>query len=470
MSTILGIDTAIGWAHWRLRGGWKSALLTTTAYAGIVTSIILVTVRMNPRDLGTMLSGWKLGLLWIQVGILLLYGGGRVMAAVRSDINLRLIESHRLMPIAPACAISGYLWGPTAQVMVLAMANFVIGAVVTLAAGINLSAWIGPNVILATFAVFCWVVAAYISSLTKAAPGLLFGLLMSLTASQGLALIVAPGAAVIISPLIGKTIFVSSASSTDLSFAMIVSALAQGSIGAVLYTGAARKYRRSEDTAMAVIPGLLLLAAWVGVSCVALQWWSRFQPDFTRFLRTDSVRLIGSFISAMLLAAVPIANAARDPRRRAVSPLVAAACAAIILVLCVPMRQQIDAYTWAVAGTALVLVAYAISLCFLLRIVYRVTPRGIGIATAWVLLSWFVPFIGEYFQWLMLDTNTDYALTSIGGFSPVGALIVLWNELDVNIDAGLAFQCGLALLWALIYGVTRTRPRGTMGSNSEGVA
>ena len=48
MANVIGIDNAIGWAHWQLRG-WKTTLLTTVAYGiGIVGLIYLGTHAGDP--------------------------------------------------------------------------------------------------------------------------------------------------------------------------------------------------------------------------------------------------------------------------------------------------------------------------------------------------------------------------------------------------------------------------------------
>ena len=48
MSSIMGIDTAIGFAHWNLRGGWKRTLIFTGCF--IVAIVGLMTLTMQLRD------------------------------------------------------------------------------------------------------------------------------------------------------------------------------------------------------------------------------------------------------------------------------------------------------------------------------------------------------------------------------------------------------------------------------------
>ena len=80
--------------------------------------------------------------------------------AIRGDLNSRMIESHRLMPITPAEAVFGYMLGGASQVLLLAALNFVIGAVLCAMGGLQTDRWILSTGVLLVFAVFVWSILA----------------------------------------------------------------------------------------------------------------------------------------------------------------------------------------------------------------------------------------------------------------------------------------------------------------------
>lgn len=463
MSTMLGVDNAIGWAHWQVRGGWKNTLLTTGAYFLGMSTLIYFTVRANPLHQSDVLSAWRVGLLALQTGFLVLFAGSRVCAAVRGDINSRMIESHRLMPVEPIVAVSGYLWGPTSQGVALAVATLVIGGVITSAAGIEIALWFGPNIVLAIFALFAWIVAAFASSITKAAAGLLVAIVLSIWFSMGQVLWLLPGMMLLLTPMSGKTIYTTRSANGEFTWPMIIAVLMQALIAVPLYIGAARKYRRSEDTALAVMPGLMLLAGWVAASTFAIGNWDSYFPE--NLLRRDmsqrsTTMFVVSMASAMLLALAPVANAARDRRWRDLSILVAVVAAAIILGQCLAMRDW-GAWKWEVGATAIVLVSFTVAVCFVLRTVYRVSARGWPIALGWIILMWLIPLAIDTIRWALSLTQDQYQMSVMAGCSPIGALIIIWDDrLDIRIAIpGLLFQGCCALAWVIIFHTTQRRRR-----------
>jgi hypothetical protein len=112
MATAI-LDNPIGWAQFRLVGGWKNLILTCLAYAAIFGGLMFGFARaqslhVNPANMFMAFAELFLGL---QVLALLIYGSLRVGMAVRSDVKSGVIESHRLMPVSSPSAVLGYLLG-----------------------------------------------------------------------------------------------------------------------------------------------------------------------------------------------------------------------------------------------------------------------------------------------------------------------------------------------------------------------
>src|SRR5215203_4163271 len=123
MTRTIGPDNAIAWVQVRLRGGPRNLLTTTGTYAGVIGLSMVACVQLLPTPVDQILGGWATAIIVLQAAVLLLFGGSRVAAAIRQDITSGVIESHRLMPIAPAQAVAGYMQGATCQALCLALAN-----------------------------------------------------------------------------------------------------------------------------------------------------------------------------------------------------------------------------------------------------------------------------------------------------------------------------------------------------------
>lgn len=463
MASVIGIDNAIGWAHWQLRGGWKRTLWGCLVLAIFLSGLIVASVRLNPRYSRQVLDSWRIGLLWIQAGLLLLFAGSRISAAIRSDLTTRMIESHRLMPIRPLVAVSGYLWGPTLLPASLAAMTFLIGLIVTIASGADLSLWVVPNLILATFAFFCWVAVAFASLQAKGAVGLLFLPVIALGPTEGAVMVTLPGLMLLLSPLLGRTIFDSRLPSAELTWAHVASLAAQAYIGAVLYVGAARKYRRSEDTALGILPGMLLLAGWVAISMLAIYAWEQFRPRWLQYFPGglfDPMMMLGSLFASMLVALAPLANAARDRRWTAFSPLVALACAGVCSALVIwPTEQSSPVRPFALWGTVAILAAFMLSLCYLLRMVYRITDHGWVMATIWIFLLNLLPILVDLGRWSASQSGSDYEISEISAFSPIFALIMIWSDSNASVLKGVGFQVGVAAALGTVFYLSGRRRR-----------
>src|SRR4029079_19574727 len=110
----------------------------------------------------------------------------RISLAIRNDINQKLIESHRLMPLPAWDAIVGYLVGGSSQAIGLAVANYIIGAVTAATIGIGQARGCAANLILLTFSIFFWTlstVAAFTMTRGKGGIGWVVGLVFTTLSS-----------------------------------------------------------------------------------------------------------------------------------------------------------------------------------------------------------------------------------------------------------------------------------------------
>src|SRR5262245_20855672 len=103
-------NNSLVYSQFHIRGGLKSAVGAAGVYTLALTTTIWLAHRGDPRGFGN-LSRWMTGLMVFQTGILLLYAGSRIAMAIRMDLNGKMIESHRLMPMSSAEAIWGYMLG-----------------------------------------------------------------------------------------------------------------------------------------------------------------------------------------------------------------------------------------------------------------------------------------------------------------------------------------------------------------------
>lgn len=465
MATVMGIDNAIGWAHWQLRGGLKNTVTTTVGFSGLIVLAIFLTVRMTTPTVGpnpnpyNALWGWRIALLWIETGLLILMAGSRVTAAVRLDITSRMIESHRLMPVSPLSAISGYLWGPTLQAVCLAGAMFIIGMGVTLAGGLEASVWVIPSVIIATFAVFSWILMAFSASITRASGGGAIGLVFVAFVGQGIPVMALPGLIVLLSPLTGKTVF-QAQTGMQLTWQMAVSLAAQIYLGTIFYFGAARKYRRTEDPAFGILLAMLLLVGWVAVSAIGTAWWNDFVPFMLERMEMQKfARLIASMLSASLLSLIAVGNAAHDPKAAWRIPLVAILCAIIICSMGLIMRSDLKDPFQAMVYTQIVLASLVVGAGYFLGIITGFIQRRWILLLIWIALSWVAPVLIDVMYWQLQDAG-DFSMTWISSFSPAGALGLIWQERRVDLTTGLIFQSACCAGWMIFYYMVHRRRTG----------
>src|SRR5580765_5947910 len=133
-------NNALAYAHFRLRGGFFRSLVFTAVSMVALGVLIMISSRLA-NDGGRTLFGWATGCLGIGAASLFLFGPIRISNIIRQDINSKMIESHRLMPLPPGHAIAGYIIGAAAPGMVFFAGLYLTGGITAAASGVNAARW-----------------------------------------------------------------------------------------------------------------------------------------------------------------------------------------------------------------------------------------------------------------------------------------------------------------------------------------
>jgi hypothetical protein len=465
----------IAWAQFHLRGGWKSFWPTTLGYTALVGAGMLLVVRLSDGTPGA-LGGLKTAFTGLQAGLLVLFICSRVSTAIRQDQTSRMIESHRLMPVSSSQAVLGYFWGPSAQPLALCGANILLGCGLCRAVGTPVGLWLTVNGVLVLFAAFAVTLAAFGAFAGRPGGvavgwiGMFVGMINFVTIGA-----ILPAVNVLATPLLGSTVFQLGVIGGDAVSTYAPSTLFQGLIAGVCFASACRRYRRDDRPALGWDLGLALLAAWVATSAYGIVFWDQFQPTVVRGRGVSpAAQLVGSAITAMLLALVPLAGSAwlsadwearramRDPtlgRRPPAPPIIALGAAAITLLLAAATLHKggSESPLGAVLRTAAVLASFYLATTYALRILVRVTTRLLYPMLTWLMLAWLVPMSVDYLRWWLGGVPSDAALGAPSSFGAVGALLAIWTGDPATSTPGIIFQAILAAVLAGAYYATRAR-------------
>jgi hypothetical protein len=486
MAFVLSTDNAIAFAQVRLRGGWRNLAVTFVAYTVLLGATMIATAAYSYRP--TMAyAGWVTGLLWLQAGILLIFGATRVAGAIRADIAGGMIESHRLMPLSAGQAVVGYFFGSTCQAIALGVANLLIGAVAVRRAGLPMDRWLTVNAVLALFCLLVWAMGGLLAFAARGAGFALFLPLAAVSMTQGLVLATVPALAVLVSPLAGGSIFSFSAGIADPPFTYGLGAIAQLFFAGILFVGCCRKYRRADAQGITAGLGLVLLAAWVIVSSLGIRQWAEFEPRYLQLNPDPETQLIGSIIATMLLALLPVSAAAQADadwrrrrraadsalRRRPIPPGAVVAAATLITLALVNVEWGAAGTTGAagrsdaslpaaLAGasvqTAAVVCLFLLSLSYLLRISYRARGKPLVVGLGWMILTWLIPIVTELMVLAVRGYSPDQTFPgTIATCSPPVTVYCAWrpdariNDRGQSVAIALAVQGGLTVFLALLY-------------------
>jgi hypothetical protein len=471
------LNNSMAWVHYRMKGGLRNAFLFAAGYFLIVGGLIVFSVRVDPRAMQSTLQGWMIALLFLQIGILVLYGGGAVRNVIRKDFTTGMIASHRLMPISGTEAMVGYVLGSAAQPVAVAIANLLLGVLVTGPASLNTVDWLKGNALLGLFALCAWIVVAAIAMLSpKSAGGLMAGL-MILAVPGSMILVAVPALTAICSPLVGPTIYGLVMKGSPWSPVLHTSTSAQVAVTILFFIAGARKFRRDDVLAVGPILGLVLVAMFSVISIAAILNWRSLQPMlFGMTGRMPELQLISSTIMGLLLAFLPVSAAAwlqesyhrrkrlgdsalgRRPLNFVVVAIVAAALIAMMGRFCSPMGRRPYHPEFI---TFLCLAAALLPIGCVMRWRYRTRSTAATFVCLWIVVAWVGPWLvsaaivvargyGEAVRLADAWEQSEF----ITGFSPIGTIIAVWASPDIQLVCGLVFQVVLA---AVVFALARRR-------------
>lgn len=418
MDRQFGFENAIAWVHFRLRGGWGNLFGTAGILAG-VTLLVLFLMEENMR------GGWDGGvtaLMGAQAVILVFLGSRQVSRAVSQDISTGIIDSHRLMPMSPWQAVGGYFAGSAVRPLVLAFVIFVIGLGSAARQFLPVGEFVLASGVLVCFSLMLWVICVYWGFHGGRGHGwLLLVVLLLVLRSASELVVILPGARLLLTPLLGSTVF--SFRNGALLPYYFIGGLAQAVICGLYFVAAARKYRRRDLPGFTPLMALALLAVWIVLNVVGIFHMDDLGgPMFGRgFPRDTDIELpLGiASSSSMLLALLPLSAAMRMPSGRNQIPMeIATTIAAIFLVWALPAFVTTDSRLGHPVQCLLVVAFFLISTSFLMRLLNR---RSLSkwLAIAWLIATWVVlP--------LLSTTEPFEQSKSIAFVSPPFTLWAIW--------------------------------------------
>ena len=480
--SFAGTNNALAWAHFRLRGGWARSVLVTAAIILVLAGIIITMHRLNPDDADKILFGWTTGLLAVQAACLVLYIPGRIGQIIRADVQSKMIESHRLMPTPPAHAVAGYIMGAATQPLVFCCGIFFLGALVAAAAGVHVPRWAFASAVLFAFGVFVWIVTAYTSLGGRAGGAIMMAMLMIPWLTQGYVLTLLPGTTVILSPVIGQSVFdfrtgigPGPGGGYVLPATYAMAFAAQCFFGTLCFIGASRAYRSPVEISLDTILGLCFLLGWVAVSFTALRAWDDFRPrGWSPGKVTADLQVCATLIAALLVAIAPLAANARQranwrrhvelrdpyPMRRPI-PIAAVIAVALLAIVTLPFAPTDVARpaTGVMLRTAAIVAIALVGLYFFFDCCYALAKTAGVAATIWIVFTWGVPIGMDFAHYNMSGSSGGEMLGRFSTGSPLGALMLLWtrdkNAGPVDINFGLGVQILFALipmcLWLFVF-------------------
>jgi hypothetical protein len=459
------VDNAITWAQMRLRGNVAYTVKIASAYTVLLVGAMIVSAQMSTAGLASLSGQWMTVLLVLQTIILLFHCGGRINTAVRADVDGGMLESHRLMPIAPSAAATGYIVGPATQGLVLVGVNLVLGLWVA-GLGSTIPRWLAANLILLAFAVFVWVVVECAAFVAKGAFSIVVLVPVLAWISGGVFLSALPALNLLLSPLLRASIF--SVGSADISIEHGVALLGQIAIGTACFSGSVRRFRRDDIPAISPAFWLLVVLTFAALSVFGILNWNSFRLTILARNEVSSVvQFIVSLVATFAISFAAIGSSVRldrvwqahrmldDPglEARPMPPVFATMLAFIICcgVLMAAPHDRVE--TWrpyfATAANLLVAIFGGLLLTRLLGNAFR----------AVVIVGFFaaVTPIADL-VWQSALATGDGRLSQLSTLSPIGVLVLLWGapRPDASVWIGIGAQAALVLvLWGVFRVISR---------------
>jgi len=439
MADLPLLNNALGWAHFQLQGGGKKIALYGLGYIVAITALLLISIRLNPLSVTS--------------------------KTIRKDITSGIIESHRLMPISGSQAVVGYIAGSIALPVSLSMITFFIGVITCTVAGVPLQNWLFANVILGVFTLFAWTISAFAAFAAKSGTGYLAVMIILIMASNGIIVLLLPGLLLIISPAAGPTVFgLLNMTGIKGQWQYGLSFVFQLLLILLFFAGATRRYRRDDVQGFTPIMSIILVMVWIVISTITIHYWRDFRPNLWKYISMErEYQITASLAATLLLGLIPIASAARvqaerwrkwliedpGPRPRWTSSFMIVLVITFVTLL---IPYQLPHVTNdQLLRTAVIMAAFLAATSFLLRILYRATINIKYSLMIWVLFYWGAPFIFAGLSQVPSAESYSPILAMLSTCSPLGLLLIIWNDWPVNTNVGISVQCVVAILAAILY-------------------
>jgi hypothetical protein len=383
------------------------------------------------------------------------------------------------MPMPPGHAVAGYIMGAATQPLVFAAGMFFLGALVAGAAGVQLPRWAFASAVLLIFAMFVWVVSVYSSLGGRTGGGIMAAMIMIPWFTQGFVLSLLPGTTVLLSPVIGQSVFdFRGSGGVSIPPTYAVAFAAQFGFATLCFIGASRQYRNPVESSFDTLLSMGFLLGWVAISLAALRAWDDFRPRGWNPGKVETtVQVVASMIAALLLAIGAVAANARErtkwrrhvalqdpyPRRRPL-PIAAVIAVALVAILAIPFAPPRASFAQPrmdilLRSAAIVTIAL-IGLYFFFAWMYSIMKNAAFPAAMWIALTWLLPIAIDIADYTVNGSgDASNAIGRFSGGSPIGALMKLWTQRDLDINIGIGVQILFAIismcLWLIRF---RTRP------------
>jgi hypothetical protein len=501
---------AIAYAQYQLAGGHRKLARWVIAFA-VLTALGIVVWMRTGGGLVAAASAARIPLT-VTLGVLLvILVNMRIAGAIKRDNMLDMSRSHRLMPQSAPAAILGYLIGPSVPVLAAAGVMVLAGVVCTLVAGGNPAAWLAVCGILLMFALMSWCLTAAGSFSGKPARGekpkggigwVPWVILGPSLGTGGALLVVVPWLAVILSPLIGQTVF-SIRRVEQISWAHAASGALQAAFAAVFFAAACRRYRRDDLPAFSARLWLYLMLLIVLGSLIGISRFNDFRPGFfDQATLILNVAVPATLTLLLLMLAAPLGAAESEAtgwryRRNTGDPLAdesrpqlrPAMVLVQFLLLCAPLaiftpdvegmwqyvaegasfnplivfERGIWLRTWSLTGAAFA--CCAVLIWSLVRIGSRVGGGRFLLLIA--LILWLTPLIAAGVWAFRQDAHLGRLLNPIASFSSPGTIWTVWCGTTDDLSTpwggdhimtlpapwlwpGVAFQAAVALVAVIV--------------------
>ena len=441
-------DNPIAAMQFQVRGGWKTFLVLVGGFGFLIVCGIVCTLTFSLSPPAVTMRGWSFALLGAQTVIVLLVGQLRISAAIRQDRLINTIESHRLMPIDGRVSLAGYVLGAGQPFLGLYLITLLIGCVTTGVSGLDIQRWLMSNLILLSFIVFVWILAAVAAMVDNLLNALLVIAVFMLILSQGMLLYAVPAVMILCTPMMGDTIY--RLSSVSAVGGLGIGLLAQLAILVVMVILAQRKFRRPEGRALSLPLALLLLAVWVVISLLgAWKWdsfaWSGLAQNFSRSQNSRLLmQFIGSILSSLIFVSVCLSII---PKVRPLSwgrQIVTRWCTVILLVLfllpllVIPLCDPPILTPHALEAASLSLAIMVIDIACVMGL-FSPTAASRGVSSFLILaVLWLAPLIIDG-----VTATNDEKHWTVGMISPIATFQSPWI-VDQPLWKGLGSQLVVA--------------------------